>query len=215
MPSRSATFSGATFSKDRRYRYRLWRAWGDPELRCVFVGLNPSTADESNDDPTIRKCVGFAKRWGFGAVDVVNLFAFRSTEPMALLAAEDPVGRDNGYHLSLALKHAKRIVWAWGSHGTRIQRLILSQAASVRATRRLCKVGTLGIAKDASPRHPLMLAYATAFKADDDEPPSAHGASPTPSRCAVPGGGRRRDRPFHEANLDGLRGATPLRMRQR
>jgi hypothetical protein len=80
-PPGSSRSAGATFSKDRRYRYRLWRSWGDPELRCVFVGLNPSTADESNDDPTIRKCVGFAKLWGFGAVDVVNLFAFRSTDP--------------------------------------------------------------------------------------------------------------------------------------
>ena len=169
MPSRSATFSGATFSKDRRYRYRLWRAWGDPNLCCVFVGLNPSTADESNDDPTIRKCIGFAKRWGFGAVDVVNLFAFRSTEPAGLLAGVDPVGRCNSYQLTQAFENARRIVWAWGSHGPRIQRLIIPASISARRIERACEVGTLGTTKDGSPRHPLMLAYATAFKPDDGD----------------------------------------------
>ena len=168
----SGTLSGATFSKDRRYRYRLWRCWGDPELRCVFAGLNPSTADEITDDPTIRKCIGFAKRWGFGAIDVVNLFAFRSTEPAGLLAVEDPVGRRNGYHVTLAFRDAKRIVWAWGSHGPRLQRLLLSASLSVRAVERTCEVGMLGFTRDGSPRHPLMLAYSTTFRSDPGPTPS-------------------------------------------
>ena len=158
--------SGATLSKDRRYRYRLWRSWGDPELRCVFVGLNPSTADETTDDPTIRKCIGFAKRWGFGAVDVVNLFAFRSTDPVGLLAEEDPVGRRNGYHLMQAFKDVQRIVWAWGSHGRRIRELALPLAASVQMNERSCNAGTLGATKDGSPRHPLFLAYSRPFMSD-------------------------------------------------
>jgi hypothetical protein len=166
MPLRPPTPSGATFSRDRRYRYRLWRSWGDPALPCVFVGLNPSTADESNDDPTIRKCVGFAKHWGFGGVDVVNLFAFRSTEPAALSVVKDPVGRNNAYHVTLALRDAKRIVWAWGSHSPRIRRLVLPESTSLCTMERTCEAGTLGITKDGSPRHPLMLAYTTPFGSD-------------------------------------------------
>jgi hypothetical protein len=65
---------GAVLSDCRRYRYRLWRCWGDGNHRVAFVGINPSTADEVDDDATIRKCVGFAKRWGFSALDMVNLF---------------------------------------------------------------------------------------------------------------------------------------------
>jgi hypothetical protein len=181
MPSRSGTPSGAMLTKDRRYRYRLWRSWADPELRCLFVGLNPSTADETNDDPTIRKCVGFAKRWGFGAVDVVNLFALRSTDPAGLLADEDPVGRRNRHHLTQAFKDARRIVWAWGSHGPRIQRLILPASISARRIERVCEVGTLGTTRDGSPRHPLMLAYATGFKPDDGV-----AASPLEGGAVVP-----------------------------
>ncbi len=95
--------SGAHLSPCRQYRYRLWRDWDPGAGRCVFVGLNPSTADEHTDDPTIRKCVGFAKRWGFGAIDMVNLFAYRSTSPKGLLTQECPscagVGRPMSYVL--------------------------------------------------------------------------------------------------------------------
>jgi len=103
--------SGATFSPDGLYRYHLWRLWGDREHRCVFVGLNPSTADAARDDPTIRKCAGFAKRWGFGAVDVVNVFAWRSTKPVGILRAADPVGPDNDEAIAHVLEGASRVVW--------------------------------------------------------------------------------------------------------
>jgi hypothetical protein len=107
--------------------------------------------------------------WRFGAVDVVNLFAFRSTDPAGLLAEEDPVGRRNSYQLTLSLRGAKRIVWAWGCHGPRIQRLIIAASISARRIERVCEVGTLGTTKDGSPRHPLMLPYSTAFKPDDGD----------------------------------------------
>jgi hypothetical protein len=96
-------------------------------------------------------------------VSIVNLFAFRSTDPAGLLAEEAPVGRRNGYHLAQAFTHARRIVWAWGSHGPSVQRLVLPASASVRMLERSCEVGMLGATKDGSPRHPLMLAYATPF----------------------------------------------------
>ena len=164
--------SGATFSKDRRCRYRLWRCWGDPELRCVFVGLNPSTADESRDDPTIRKCVGFAKRWGFGAVDVVNLFAYagaRSTDPRSLLGVSDPIGPENDAALRTAFRDANRIVWAWGRHDPRVRSLVQARVASPRWPGRghRCETGCLGRLQDGSPRHPLRIAYATRFEPGD------------------------------------------------
>jgi hypothetical protein len=161
---------GATLSPCRRYRYRLWRAWGDRASRCVFVGLNPSTADESSDDPTIRKCIGFATRWGFGAVDVVNLFAWRSTKPDGLLgAAPAHVGDDNDRALAATFRSAQRVVWAWGAHDERVRRLVQARLETDdwrRATRGVIG-GTLGATKNGSPRHPLMTAYAIPFRALD------------------------------------------------
>ena len=151
---------GATLSSDRLYRYRLWRSWGSREHRVVFVMLNPSTADESKDDPTIRKCVGFAQRWGFGAVDVVNLFAWRSTSPRGLLVSSDPIGPDNDEALRAAMSDATRIIWAWGKHTPRVAALACRRAADGCLTRtRGTPVFTLGRNADGSPPHPLMLPY--------------------------------------------------------
>ncbi len=142
---------GATISACGNYRYRLWREWrlhplpakwdmwtddygapvldgagqqlGEP-LSCVFVMLNPSTADGDQDDPTIRRCVGFAKTWGYDRMEVVNLFAWRTTNPRDVLAMtggdRDPVGRDNRSHVHRAVESAGMIVCAWGAHGTHI-----------------------------------------------------------------------------------------------
>jgi len=156
--------SGATFSPCRQYRYRLWRVWGDGNHRCVFVGLNPSTADETRDDPTIRKCVGFSKRWGFGAIDMLNLFAWRSTDPTGLLSVDDPVGSDNDRTLAEVLSFAHRVVWAWGRHNARVRKLVAARLGAWHAVPKVCDVGTLGRADDGSPRHPLMLAYSTPFE---------------------------------------------------
>ena len=84
----------AIFSGDRRYRYLLIRRVGTSQSRVLFIMLNPSAADEVRDDPTIRRCIGFARDWGFGLLEVVNLFALMSTNPKTLLDAEDPVGPD-------------------------------------------------------------------------------------------------------------------------
>jgi hypothetical protein len=161
--------SGATFSACRTYRYRLWRSWGAPDRRCVFVGLNPSTADEARDDPTIRKCVGFAERWGFGAVEVVNLFAYAgrgSTDPRSLLDASDPVGPDNDATVSAALEGACRIVWAWGRHDPRVRALVRERIATAPwlASGGRGVTGCLGRSQDGSPRHPLRIAYDTRFQ---------------------------------------------------
>ncbi len=78
----------------RRYRYALLRRWGEGK-NAMFIGLNPSTADETADDPTIRRCVSFAKAWGFGGLCMANLFAYRATNPADMLMQADPIGPDN------------------------------------------------------------------------------------------------------------------------
>src|SRR4051812_29172166 len=80
-------FSGAELSPCRRYRYELWRKWDEGEV-CCFIGLNPSTADETTDDATIRKCRKYAKRWGFAGMLMLNVFAFRATNPADMKAAQ-------------------------------------------------------------------------------------------------------------------------------
>ena len=83
----------AILSEDRKYRYVLLRTWDEAKPAVLFIGLNPSTADEEDDDPTILKCINYAKTWGYGKILMVNLFALRSTDPSILIHAADPVGK--------------------------------------------------------------------------------------------------------------------------
>lgn len=111
--------AGVLLSPDERYRYVLWRLWERHRGACTFVMLNPSVADEKLPDPTVTKCVGFARRWGFGAVIVVNLFALRSTLPEVLKKAQDPTGPHNAHFVKRVLdsRWTKRLVLAWGNEG--------------------------------------------------------------------------------------------------
>ncbi len=144
--------AGALFDEDSLYRWRLWRAWDASRSRLLWVLLNPSTADAHHDDPTLRRCVGYAARWGYGAVEVVNLFALRSTDPRALHAAVDPVGHANNAHIATAALEADLVVCGWGAHA-----LASSRAAAVVDL--LCDAGHLlhciGVTKAGQPRHPL------------------------------------------------------------
>lgn len=108
---RSATFSGC-----RTWRYALYRRWDETLPWCMFIGLNPSTADETEDDPTIRRCIGFAKDWGYGGLIMCNLYGFRSTDPKGLLACADPVGPRNDEALAACAGKAALVVAAWGMH---------------------------------------------------------------------------------------------------
>lgn len=110
--------SGALFDSTGTYRYRLWREWDAGLPRVCFVMLNPSTADAERDDPTIRRCTGFARQWGYGSLEVVNLFAFRATHPADLRRAPDPIGPENDSCLVQATRDAARTIAAWGCHGT-------------------------------------------------------------------------------------------------
>ena len=134
----------------RTYRYALWREWFGGSGYAMFVGLNPSTADETNDDPTIRRCIGFAKAWGFSALCMTNLFAYRATKPADMKRATHPVGPDNDAHLLALAADAGVIVAAWGTNGT-YQRRDMAVRAMLPA---LC---CLRLTKAGHPEHPLYL----------------------------------------------------------
>jgi hypothetical protein len=112
----------AKFSECRKYRYALWRTWDESKSRAMFIGLNPSTADETVDDPTIRRCINFAKEWGYGGLCMANIFAYRSTDPSEMLLAQDPVGPENNNWLKNLAKDAGIIVAAWGNNGSYLGR---------------------------------------------------------------------------------------------
>lgn len=156
---------GAILSSCRSYRYRLDRWWSATGDCVVWVMLNPSTADASLNDATIRKCVGFSKRWGYGRLIVVNLFALRSTDPTALARNIDAVGVQNDYHIVQALESAAEVIVAWGcqqhmsTEGLRQRPAQLAKL--IEALRPDVEVNCLGYRKDGAPRHPLILAYNT------------------------------------------------------
>lgn len=166
--------NGAIISECGRYRYLLWRQWGFGGSCATFLMLNPSTANEAVDDPTIRKCIGFAKQWGMSGLRVVNLFAFRATDPN-MLAKHDHsiVGPDNDTHLVAEFARAGLIVCAWGSTGNAAtKRLVRERLRVVQPMLVRAPLGAvcLGRAADGNPRHPLMLAYKTpreSWESDD------------------------------------------------
>lgn len=134
----------------RTYRYALWREWAGGKGYAMFVGLNPSTADETQDDPTIRRCVAFAKAWGYAGLCMVNLFAFRATNPADMMNAADPVGPDNDQTLRSLAEAAGVVVAAWGVHGT-----YGGRHTAVRAM--LPRLHCLRLTKHGHPGHPLYL----------------------------------------------------------
>jgi hypothetical protein len=113
--------SEAIISDCGRYRYRLSRCWDESLPSCLFIMLNPSTADDKTDDRTIKRCIGFAKSWGYGKLYVGNLFAFRTSKPAQMKRAADPVGPDNQHHLERMARKAIRsggvCIAAWGEDG--------------------------------------------------------------------------------------------------
>lgn len=147
----------AAISLCGRYRYALWREWGSRPAwsYATFVMLNPSTADAELDDPTIRRCIGFAKAWGLDGLYVVNLYALRATDPRELRKAADPVGPANDERLAqaahAALATRTPLVAAWGAHAepARVEAVLQGTAGAAWST--------LGLTKAGQPRHPLYL----------------------------------------------------------
>jgi hypothetical protein len=152
--------SGAVLSVCGAYRYRLTRVW-DANLAWVgFVMLNPSTADADVDDPTIRRCMGYARAWGFGGLAVANVCGLRATDPKALLANPDPRGPENDEALRWLALSCSRVVVAWGTFVERLRGRPHARALSVlRETRGTgCEpMMALRVTKGGHPSHPLYL----------------------------------------------------------
>jgi hypothetical protein len=144
-----AEAAGAVLSPCGVWRYTLHRGWLWDRPWVMFIGLNPSTADASKNDPTVRRCIRFAQDWGYGGMWMMNLFAFRSTDPAGLLTADDPVGPACDYTLRIVAESAGIIVAAWGAH-----RLATERGKSVCQLLNR-EVHCLERTKDGSPRHPL------------------------------------------------------------
>lgn len=150
----------ATFSPDRLYRYALTRRWADGPY-TMFIMLNPSTADAFTDDPTIRRCTGFARTWGSAGLLVVNLFGLRATNPADLVGHPDPVGPDNDTVIADALSvPVDHVVAAWGDHRRLPERLPRIRELLAPAGLRLTCLGTT---KSGQPRHPLYIPAVTAL----------------------------------------------------
>jgi hypothetical protein len=140
----------ATLSNDRKYRYTLWRSWEYEKGYIIFIGLNPSTADETEDDPTIRRCIGFTKAWGYGSLCMINLFAFRATNPVDMLTESDPVGPENDTYLFDVCKQSRLIIAAWGTNGGYLRR-------DKEVIQLIPNLYYLRLTKQGFPSHPLYL----------------------------------------------------------
>lgn len=138
----------AVFSEDRKYRYSLGRIWKTTNPMVAFIGLNPSTADENVDDPTIRRCIRYADSWGFGGLYMVNLFAFRATNPTCMMCEPSPVGPRNDWHITSVSGFCNLTVAAWGNHG-----IHLGRSAEVRKI--IQDPHYLTLTKSGEPGHPL------------------------------------------------------------
>lgn len=147
----------AIISDCGKYRYFLQRETGMPDERTLlFIMLNPSTADASLDDPTIRKCKGFGGFFGYGKIAVVNLFAFRATNPAELSKTNFPEGPENLAHIAKAINSADKIICAWGTKGVLFgqDRRVLKYLSEIKK-----ELYALEITKDGHPKHPLYISY--------------------------------------------------------
>lgn len=152
--------SGAHFSPCRRYRYALWRIWDESLGTVMWIGLNPSTADETTNDPTIVRCMNFAADWGYGGIYMLNLFAFRATNPEVMKAQADPIGDENYRRIQEYHEVAGITVAAWGIHGAFMdQGLAVSRLERIGPHGKAKTLGEdfwcLGRTKEGHPRHPL------------------------------------------------------------
>ncbi|NUH65377.1 DUF1643 domain-containing protein [Sulfitobacter sp. S0837] len=148
--------STAVYSGCERYRYSLTRVWDSAAPRVMFVMLNPSTATEVQNDPTVERCERRARVLGFGGFRVTNIFAFRATDPRDMRAAADPIGPDNDSTLDEGADWADRIIAAWGVHGAHQDRGV---AVAARLSQGRKPIYHLGLSKAGHPKHPLYLPY--------------------------------------------------------
>lgn len=146
----------AVFDSTGCYRYLLRRWWDEQRLPIGFIMLNPSQADATANDPTIRRCIGFAQSWGYGSLIVANLFAYRATQSKLLARVSDPVGPDNDRYLLALLGQTQRVILAWGDRGT-----LLNRSQTVLDLLSSRSVYCLGHNRTGQPRHPLYIRKGT------------------------------------------------------
>ena len=148
--------STAIYSDCERYRYALTRVWDTSGQRVLFLMLNPSTATEVQNDPTVERCERRARALGFGSFRVINIFAWRDTDPRNMRAATDPNGPENDAAIKDGVAWADTIVAAWGTHGAHLARGE-AVTALLRETGR--PIHHLGLTKPGHPKHPLYIRY--------------------------------------------------------
>ena len=143
------SYKGAIISDCQKYRYALWRNWDLSKDKVMFIGLNPSTADHVDDDPTIRRCIGFAKSWGYGGLYMTNLFSYRTSSPDKLRNIKNPIGNpDNDDWIKKLYNKSSIIIAAWGNASFNKNRK--------EEIRNLCSdMHCLKINKTGNPGHPL------------------------------------------------------------
>ena len=148
--------SVAVYSDCERYRYTLTRTWDEGAGRVLFIMLNPSTATEVQNDPTVERCERRARALGYGAFRVCNIFAYRATDPRDMRAQADPIGPENDAAIRDSLSWTQDTIAAWGSHGEHMGRgnamAALLREAGVQAQH-------LGLTKGGQPKHPLYIGY--------------------------------------------------------
>lgn len=149
--------STAVYSDCENYRYSLTRVWDPAKRRAMFVMLNPSTATEVQNDPTVERCERRARALGFGAFQVTNIFAWRDTDPRKMRAAKDPVGPENDGAILAGVEWADQVIAAWGTHGAHLERGPQIEALLRETSQPLFH---LGLSKAGHPKHPLYIAYA-------------------------------------------------------
>lgn len=163
---RSGSAGDAVLSHDGRYRYLLARRWqeGVGHARTIlWIMLNPSSADHDRDDLTVRKCIGFSKAWGASALKVVNLFAYRTSNPQDLLEVMNPVGPANQEHVRKAGDDCDKVIVAWGALSNKLWYASAAIRTAVRGEY-AGKLQCLGRTRTGAPRHPSRIGYVTALE---------------------------------------------------
>jgi len=148
--------SEATYSDCETYRYALTRVWDTAGRKVLFLMLNPSTATEVQNDPTVERCERRARTLGFGAFRVCNIFAYRATDPRDMRAADDPVGPGNDIAILDAIEWADEVVAGWGNHGEHLTR---GKAVETLLRGQPKAPKHLGLTKVGHPTHPLYIGY--------------------------------------------------------
>lgn len=142
----------AIISEDTNYRYELSRVFDETKPMIVFIGLNPSTADANIDDPTIKKCLNYAKNWWYGWFYMWNLFAYRATEPKNMMKVFDPIWKENDIYLKSIFEKGEKIICCWWEYGT-------FQNRAQEVLKNIPTPYYLKLNKSGQPGHPLYLKW--------------------------------------------------------